>query len=145
MDDSAVLESLRPSAAARHGCPVDDIEALTAHNEHFIQACRQGSWDMLRTILDDGFRYLDGRTGEQWDPDRYIADLRDHPAPTLTIDEVRIHVAGNAAQVSARTHRTGSAQLHRYLDSYVRRDGQWVCTHACVWPLPSTAGDTVTS
>lgn len=53
-----------------------DIEALTALNEHFIQACRLGSWESLKVILGDDFQYLDGRTGEQWAQPRYIADLR---------------------------------------------------------------------
>jgi hypothetical protein len=80
---------------------VDDIAALTARNEHFIEACRRGSWEQLRQILGRDFRYLDGRTGQVWDPNRYAADLLHNPAPSLAIGEVVIHVAGNTATVSA--------------------------------------------
>jgi uncharacterized protein DUF4440 len=123
---------------------VNDIAALTARNEHFIQACHQGSWEQLRQILGGDFRYLDGRTGEVWDEDRYARDLRDNPAPSLAIDEVVIQVAGNTAGVSARTHSDTRPHRHnRYLDTYERRDGHWRCVHACVWPLPEQSGDTV--
>lgn len=145
LNDSRVPESLRVAARVVTVTKVNDIEALTAHNEHFIQACRQGSWEMLQLILGSDFRYLDGGSGEQWEQDRYVADLRDHPAPTLAIDQLSIHLAGDTAQVSARTSRSGSDRHHRYLDSYARRDGHWVCVHACVWPLPFPAGDTVTT
>jgi len=123
---------------------VDDIAALTARNEHFIDACREGSWERLRVILDSEFRYLDGRTGETWDEDRYVADLRDNPAPSLVIDEVVIHVAGDTATVSARTRSAARpGRPNRYLDTYRRRDGHWLCVHACVWPLPAERGGTV--
>ncbi len=123
---------------------MDDIAVLSAHNEHFIDACRQGSWEQLRPILGSDFRYLDGRTGECWDQIRYAADLRHHPAPSLTIDEVVIHVAGNTAVVSARTRSdTRPGRRNRYLDTYERRDGHWLCVHACVWPLPDPGADTV--
>jgi hypothetical protein len=143
-NDSGTDESLprrcRPVTVVR----VDVIAALTARNEQFIQACRQGSWEQLRQILGSDFRYLDGCTGRVWDADRYIADLRDNPAPSLAIDEVVIHVAGDTATVSARTRSDARPQRHnRYLDTYERRDGHWLCVHACVWPLPGRTGDTV--
>jgi hypothetical protein len=123
---------------------VDDIAALAARNEQFIEACRAGSWERLRVILDETFRYLDGRTGEPWDEHRYIADLHDNPAPALTIDEVVIHVAGDIATVSARTRNAERpGQRNRYLDTYRRRDGRWLCVHACVWPLPAEPDGTV--
>lgn len=114
---------------------------LTARNEHFIEACRQGSWNMLHTILDPEFCYLDGVTGEVWSEDRYIADLRSNPSHALSIDEVAIHVAGDTATVSARSRRRDRpGQQNRYLDTYARRDEGWVCVHACVWRLPDALG-----
>jgi len=128
----------------RHRDDMDDVDVLTARNEHFIEACRQGSWERLRMIVGSDFHYLDGRTGERWDQDRYVTDLRDHPSPTLTIDQVAIQIAGDTATVSARTSsHPGSGRYNRYLDTYARRDGQWVCVHACVWPLPDDGADTV--
>jgi len=123
---------------------VDDIAALTARNKHFIDACRPGSWQQLRQILGGDFRYLDGRTGQVWDQNRYAVDLRHNPAPSLAIDEVVIHVAGNTGTVSARTRSDTRPHRHnRYLDTYERRDGRWLCVHACVWPLPEHSGATV--
>lgn len=123
---------------------MDDVEALIARNEHFIEACRQGSWESLRQILDSDFRYLDGHTGQVWDEQRYVADLRQHPAPAMVIDEVAVHVAGDTATVSARTRGSaGPGRANRYLDTYTRRSGQWLCVHACVWPLRQDGGDTV--
>lgn len=116
----------------------DDREQLRSLNDEFIAACREGSWERLRAIVDEDFRYLDGGTGEPWDEARYVANLRANPSPSLRIDELVIHVAGHTATVSARTWsdaRLGRA--NRYLDTYARRSGRWLCVHACVWPLPA--------
>ncbi len=116
---------------------MDDETTLIEQNRCFIEACRHGSWSMLQPILSSSFSYLDGGTGEVWDMDRYIADLQGNPAPTLAIDQVVVHVDGNAAVVSARA-RTGPERSNRYLDTYERRGDQWLCVHACVWPLATS-------
>jgi acyl dehydratase len=59
----------------------------------------------LQAVLSPGFSYLDGSTGEVWEHERFVEALRGNPAPTLAIDEVRIHIDGDAAAVSARTSR----------------------------------------
>lgn len=113
----------------------NDIAVLTELNRQFIEAFCKGSWETLEPILSSGFRYLDGKTGEVWELPRYIEDLRANPQPTLVIDQVVIHVDEDAAVVSARTSvRPG--KYNRYVDSYVRRNGEWTCYHASVWPLP---------
>lgn len=78
-----------------------DIETLKELNERFIQAFRLGCWELLQPILSPAFSYLDGATGEVWQKKRYIEDLRINPLPTLRIDEVVIHVAGDVAVASA--------------------------------------------
>jgi len=113
---------------------VDDTQALTDLNERFIEAFRRGSWKLLEPILSPSFSYLDGATGEVWPQERYIENLRTGAAPALTIDELAVHVDGNTAVVSARTTREKGV-YRRYLDTYERRDGGWLCVHACVWPL----------
>jgi Domain of unknown function (DUF4440) len=113
---------------------VDDTTALTDLNLQFIEAFRQGSWDLLEPILSPSFSYLDGATGEVWDQQRYIDDLRSTPLPTIGIDQVVIHVDGDVAVVSARSFiRPG--KFNRYIDTYERRADGWRCVHACVWPL----------
>ena len=114
---------------------MDDARVLTTLNEQFIEAFRRGSWELLEPILSPSFAYLDGRSGETWTHDRYVRDLRAHPAPALAIDQLSIHVDGDTAVVSARTSR-GAGSYNRYVDTYERRDGEWKCVHACVWPLP---------
>jgi hypothetical protein len=113
---------------------LSDTEVLTQLNERFIDAFRQGSWELLEPILSPAFSYLDGATGEVWAHARYVDNLRGNPSPELSIDQLAIHVDGDTAVVSARTsRRTGT--YSRYVDTYERRDGDWRCVHACVWPL----------
>jgi Domain of unknown function (DUF4440) len=114
---------------------MEDERALTELNRQFIDAFRQGSWELLQPILSPSFSYLDGSTGEVWSHDRYVENLRNNPSPQLAIDQLTVHVDGNTAVVSARTSRRPGA-YSRYLDTYERRDGGWVCVHACVWPSP---------
>lgn len=112
---------------------MDDTRTLAELNEVFIEAFRRGSWDLLRPILSENFSYLDGTTGERWDHERYVEDLTRNPLPTLSIDQVTIHVVGNTAIVSARTSAS-AGRFSRYLDTYQRRSVGWRCVHACVWP-----------
>jgi Domain of unknown function (DUF4440) len=84
---------------------MDDTKVLTELNTQFIDAFRQGSWELLEPILSPSFRYLDGATGEAWAQERYVEYLRGSPAPALALDQVVVHVDGNTAVVSARTSR----------------------------------------
>lgn len=113
---------------------MDDRQVLTELNRGFIEAFRQGSWELLDPILSPAFSYLDGASGETWTHERYVEDLRSHPAPTLDIDQLSIHIDGDTAVVSARTS-SKPGQYNRYIDTYQRRDQGWLCVHACVWPL----------
>lgn len=113
---------------------MDDVEALTRLNLQFIEAFRQGSWELLEPILSPSFSYLDGATGEVWAHERYVENLRENAAPALTIDQVFVHVDGDTAVVSARSSRKPGT-YSRYVDTYERREEGWRCVHACVWPL----------
>jgi hypothetical protein len=79
-NDSRTDESLPAWAGSGHRRRVDDVAALIAHNEHFIESWRRGSWECRREILGRDFGYLDGRTGEMWDQNRYVADLPATPS-----------------------------------------------------------------
>lgn len=115
---------------------MDDRRALEQLNEQFIEAFRQGSWELLEPILAPSFSYLDGASGEVWEHSRYVDTLRSHPAPALALDQVVIHVDGDTAVVSGRTSREPGS-YRRYLDTYKRAANGWGCVHACVWPLPA--------
>jgi uncharacterized protein DUF4440 len=115
-----------------------DIEALTRLNDQFVEAFRRGSWELLEPILSPSFSYLDGASGEVWPHERYVENLRANPIPELKIDQIAIHVDGDTAVVSARSFRQPGSYA-RYVDTYERRDGGWLCVHACVWPLASSA------
>jgi len=114
---------------------VDDRAELLQLNDQFIDAFRNGSWEQLQPVLSPSFSYTDGATGEVWELDRYIENLRSNPSPSLTIDQVVVHVDGDTAVVSARTSRKPGS-YGRYVDTYARRDFGWECVHACVWQLP---------
>ena len=116
---------------------MNDTEVLLELNTQFIDAFRRGSSELLEPILSPAFRYLDGATGEVWAHERYVENLRANPAPALVLDQVIVHVDGNTAVVSGRTSRQ-PRRYSRYVDTYERRDGGWVCMHACVWPLPTS-------
>lgn len=119
---------------------MDDISTLAEHNTRFIQACRQGSWEVLEPLLTRSCSYLDGVTGKASDMERYVRDLKENQAVSLSIDQVVIHVDGDTAVVSARSRPCpGQADryllAYRYLQTYQRRGDDWLCLHACVWPL----------
>lgn len=116
---------------------MDDTKVLTDLNLQFIDAFRKGSWELLEPILSPSFAYLDGATGEVWAHERYVENLRANPSPSLAADQVVVHVDGNTAVVSARTARQ-PGRYGRYVDTYERREGGWLCVHACVWPLQNT-------
>lgn len=115
---------------------MDDTALLRTLNDQFIEAWRQGSWELLEPILTPQFAYLNGATGEPMDLPRYIEFLKTGAQPGLQIDQVVIHVVGDHAVVSARS-TPEPGRHNRYLDTYVRREGSWRCIHATVWPLRS--------
>jgi Domain of unknown function (DUF4440) len=118
-----------------NGVTVDDVKLLTELNEQFIDAWRKGSWDLIQPILAPTFQYLDGTTGEVTDLREYEESIRAHPVPTISIDQVVVHVAGDTAVVSARSTRNHE-RYTRYVDTYARTGEGWHCVHASLWPLP---------
>src|ERR1041384_4016524 len=120
----------------------DDVARLTELNTRFIDACqrssgthpkttpplsapcRSGSWTDLKPILSPGFTYMDGRTGQVDDLEKYAKDLDGVTDLSLAIDQVVVHVDGDAAIVAARTTSdTRPGRFNRYLDPYERRAG----------------------
>jgi hypothetical protein len=137
--DSECLPSEdRPPTTRRKVEEMDESKALADLNARFVEAFRRGSRELLEPILSPSFVYLDGATGERWTQERYEDNLRGNPSPSLTFDQLSVHVEDDTAVVSARTSRRPGA-FSRYVDTYGRRDGEWRCVHACVWPLPPPA------
>jgi hypothetical protein len=139
--DAAVLTTMGstangspPDEEMKKGQVMDDTAVLRELNDQFIEAWRQGSWELLEPILTPTFAYMNGATGEPVDLPRYIDMLRTGAQPGLQIDQLVIHVVGDAAVVSARS-TPEPGRHNRYVDSYIRHDGAWRCMHATVWPL----------
>jgi ketosteroid isomerase-like protein len=78
---------------------------------------------------------VDGVTGQVTGHDDYRAELTG-PSPTLTFDQVHVHVTGDTAVVTGRNTRDGRV-FRRYVDTYRRIDGRWACVHGCLWPVPT--------
>ena len=117
---------------------MEDTAQLEELNERFIEAFRRGSWELLEPILAPSISYMDGVSGEVWEHECYVDNLRGHPVPALALDQVVIRVDGDTAIVSGRTSRQPGS-YKRYLDTYERRADGWRCVHACVWPLDGQA------
>lgn len=115
----------------------DDERTLIELNTRFIDAFRVGSIEMLDSVLDDAFIYLDGATGRTADRATYRATLTG-PTPTLAVDDVRVHVFGDTAVATGRTTRDG-VSYKRYVDTWRRADGRWTCVHGGLWPVPPEA------
>jgi hypothetical protein len=113
---------------------MDDIRALTEANARFLGAYVVGSLGDLDAVLDPSFIYVDGVTGEVTGHDDYHAELTG-PSPTLTFDQVHVHVTGETAAVTGRNARDGKA-FRRYVDTNRRVNGRWMCVHGCLWPVP---------
>jgi hypothetical protein len=114
---------------------MDDVERLTKLNRQFIDGFRVGSWPMVDEILAPDFVYTDGATGRTLDRAGYRA-LLTGPNPTLSFDDVAVHLFGDVAAVTGRTTREGVTP-RRYVDTWVRSAGDpgWLCVHGCIWPL----------
>jgi hypothetical protein len=54
---------------------------------------------------------------------RYVADVERRALPTIDVDQLRIHVAGNVPVVSVRSF-TRPDRFNRF-NTYERRDGAW--------------------
>ena len=67
-----------------------------------------------------------------------VFDSRVHTIRQVDIDDVQVHVFGDAAVVTGRTHGVGAFSgtpydvVIRFTDTFVRRDGRWqaVASHA---------------
>src|SRR6266508_3912363 len=90
------------------GGSMDDIKVLTELNEQFIEAFRQGSWELLSPILSPDFAYLDGATGETWSEERYVENLRKNPSPSLVIDQLAVHADGDSGRCRADRSLAGA-------------------------------------
>jgi|ERR671924_2288889 ketosteroid isomerase-like protein len=114
---------------------MNDVARLTELTRQFVDAFRLGELAMVDEILDHRFVFTDGATGASRDRAGYLG-LLTGPTPTLSFDEVAVHVFGDVAAVTGRTTRDG-ATFRRFVDTWVRtEDGSdWRCLHGCIWPV----------
>ena len=82
----------------------------------------------------------DGGISTRADVLRDVFETRTHRIRSLTVDDVRVRVFGDAAAVTGRTRGRGESGNTpydveiRFTDMFVRREGQWqaVASHASV-------------
>ena len=118
----------------------DDVEALLQLENDMAQAWVQRDTETLvRTLADD--YTLSGIGDFLIDKEEYVAGLANPEFRTKSamVDDLGIHVYGDAAVVTGRTvyggwSKKGGKYAHRFrfTDTFIRRDGAWKCvaTHA---------------
>jgi hypothetical protein len=114
---------------------MDDVERLTHVTRQFIDGFRIGDWSLVDKVLAPDFVFTNGSTGETLDRAAYRA-LLTGPTPSLSFDDVAVHVFDDVAVVTARTTREGVSP-RRFVDTWVRTSTEpgWLCIHGCIWPI----------
>ena len=112
------------------------VVALTRQADQWDEAIVRKDLPAIAANMSPDFRQIRG-DGSVVDRDTF---LRDITSPDLVIDpysveELDVRVYGDVALLCGRTRMTGRSAgepfttHYRYIDTYVRRDGQWkVCS-----------------
>jgi len=126
------------SSTAPGSKPTDPalVEALTRQADLWDEAIVRKDLPAIAANMSPDFRQIRGN-GSVVDRDTF---LRDSASPDLVIDpysveDLDVRVYGDVALLCGRTRMTGRSagepftSHYRYIDTYVRRDGQWrVCS-----------------
>ena len=113
----------------------NDQETLQFLNGEYIRAVRESDVRWFETNLADDFfnSNPDGTLVEKIDFLQQIAPL--FPLSNLQCEDVRVRIFGDLAQIHARTtygKPDGGKGAGRYTDTWIRREGRWVCISAHV-------------
>lgn len=144
---AAVLWCCGTGVVAAADRPADRAE-LKRLSDAWDQAIVRKDEAAIAGNMAEDFRQIDGY-GNLENRQSFVAGLVD---PKLTIDpytveDFEIRLYGDVALLSGRTHMTGRydgkpfESNYRYIDIYVRRDGQWkiVSVQITKFPPPKPA------
>ena len=137
------------ASGANPGAPVAEAELkaqLQAQAERWDRAIVAKDRAAIAGNMAEDFRQIDGE-GHLEDIDSFVAGLMDPQlqiAP-YTVQDFEIRLYGDVAVLSGRTHMTGSyadkpfETDYRYIDLYVKRQGQWKIVSVQITKLPAAA------
>jgi uncharacterized protein (TIGR02246 family) len=120
----------------------DPVRHLTELQQQLARAWVAGDRAAIERIIAPEWTVTgpDGQISTRADILREVFETRTHRISSLTIDDVRVRVFGDAAVVTGRTRGRGESGNTpydveiRFTDMFVRRDGRWqaVASHASV-------------
>jgi len=143
----AVLVALVQLTACATAPAMDDrstlVTQLTAQADRWDKAIVRKDRAAIEGNMAADFRQIDGsgniETKASFVDGLMEADLTIHP---YTVEEFDVRLYGDVALLSGRTRMTGSYQgkaftsHYRYIDIYVRRDGEWKIVSVQISPIP---------
>jgi ketosteroid isomerase-like protein len=120
----------------------DSVRQLTELQQQLARAWVAGDRAAIERIIAPEWTVTgpDGGISTRADVLRDVFETRTHRIGSLTVDDVRVRVFGDAAVVTGRTRGRGESGHTpydveiRFTDMFVRRDGRWqaVASHASV-------------
>jgi ketosteroid isomerase-like protein len=120
----------------------DPVRQLTELQQQLARAWVAGDRAAIERIIAPEWTVTrpDGGISTRADVLRDVFETRTHRIRSLTVDDVRVRVFGDAAVVTGRTRGHGESGNTpydveiRFTDMFVRREGQWqaVASHASV-------------
>jgi ketosteroid isomerase-like protein len=120
----------------------DPVRHLTELQQQLARAWVAGDRAAIERIIAPEWTVTgpDGQISTRADILREVFETRTHRISSLTIDDVRVRVFGDAAVVTGRTRGRGESGNTpydveiRFTDMFVRRDWRWqaVASHASV-------------
>jgi ketosteroid isomerase-like protein len=120
----------------------DPVRHLTDLQQQLASAWVAGDRPAIERIIAPEWTVTgpDGQVSTRADVLRDVFETRTHRISSLTVDDVRVKVFGDAAVVTGRTRGRGESGNTpydveiRFTDMFVRRGGRWqaVASHASV-------------
>ena len=122
------------------------VERLTAQADGWDKAIVRKDRATIEANMADDFRQID-RAGNIETKRSFVEGLLspDLEIDPYTVEDFEVRLYGDVALLSGRTRMTGRfqgkpfASHYRYIDVYVRHDGEWRIVSVQISPMPSTA------
>lgn len=137
----AVVPGIHAEGADTEREPI--IAALTAQADLWDRAIVRKDRSAIEANMADDFRQIDG-AGNIEDKASFVRKLLDPglEIDPYTVEDFEIRLLGDVALLSGRTRMTGRhdgepfATHYRYIDIYVRRDGDWKVASVQITRIP---------